>query len=514
VKGVVLIALCTAPTLVEAQEAPASPAATTLTLGEAIELALTRSFAMRTNQQDLEIARGQIDEAWGSVYPQVDLTARYVRTIETPSPFAGSDADGLFGSFAVIPWLAYNEGARQGGGMPLSLEDYFAGCADGSLPPEAGCSNDTGGGGNPFLIPNQATLTLAISQVLYSGRAFAAIDAAESFEAQQLDTLRQESLTVAADVARAYHRAQLARAQVEVLRKSSARIKETLAEITKRVEQGVLPQFQQLSMEVEAANLDSQLLQVETGAEDAVDALKLTIGLPVEESIALRTPLTAPSGPIELDSVDAAMQRAERQRADLARLQHTRKLLVAQKKLVDAENLPTVSAFANAGLQGTLPDDPDVGPFSSDYWGPSLNAGVQLTWNLFAGRATDARQRQRQAEVDKFDVQSEQARQGVRLEITRAIRAVDSARRRLEVQSRVVERAELNFRHAEVRVKEGVSTGIEVREASQQLDESRANHLQAVHDLLLAHIEYQVAIGTPPAELRGAGRSAAPSEAP
>jgi hypothetical protein len=43
-----------------------------------------------------------------------------------------------------------------------------------------------------------------------------------------------------------------------------------------------------------------------------------------------------------------------------------------------------------------------------------------------------------------------------------------------------------------------VSTQLELRSASQQLDETRFNHLQAVHDYLVAWTRYEVAVGIRP----------------
>ena len=63
-------------------------------------------------------------------------------------------------------------------------------------------------------------------------------------------------------------------------------------------------------------------------------------------------------------------------------------------------------------------------------------------------------------------------------------------------QEKNVERAELNFEYAEARLKEGVATPLEVREASNQLDQSRLGHLQAVHDYLVAQSAYETSIGS------------------
>ncbi|MEZ4432934.1 MAG: TolC family protein [bacterium] len=497
--------------------APVPQQGAPLTLAEAIEIALARSYAIRTARADLEIAEARIDEAYGSVYPRVDLSAQYTRTFYSPNPFQGSDAGDFFSSLGAIPWLVFNESTRQQGGQPLSFEDYFIACGAGDVPAEV-CPADAGvsGDDNPFLIPNQAGATITVTQILYNGKAFAGIDAAEGYREQQLDAIHHEATTAVAEVGRAYYRARLAQRQAAVTRASVERVQETLTEITRRVERGVLPQFQQLSTEVELANLQSALLRAEAGAADATDALKLTIGLPVTEPIALRTELTLPDRvPVGAD-VDAAIQRAETQRADLARLRKTRELLHKQRKLAAADYYPIVQAVGSFGLVGNIPDDPAGGPFDDTYWSPSVTAGIQLQWNLFGGFATQAAVAQQDAEIRKAETQYEQAIQGVRLEVTRALRQVDSARRQLDAQTRNVERAELNYRHAEIRVREGVSSALERREASQQLDESRLNRLQAVHDLLLAWIDYEIAIGTPPAEMQAvrAGRGPATEEAP
>jgi len=503
------------PVIAQEASSASGSAGMPLTIGEAIQLALNQSFAVRIAREDLSVARGQVEEAWGSVYPKVDFTGRYTHTFETPNVLGGDS--NIFGGFGdlfgglqaqseVVGWLAYNESARQLGGETVTLDAFLASCQSESplpgcpAPLDAGALGGGGGDDNPFLIEDQVTLTLAISQVIYSGRAFTAIQAAEVLEEQQLENIRRDSLQVVGETARAYYRAQLARQQVEVTRKSAERVRQTLSDISRRVEQGLLPEFQKLSTEVEVANLESRLVMVEAQAADALDALELTVGLPVEQETQLRTPLALPAEGVAVAPMDEALVTAERQRPDLASLAVTRKVLSTRIELTRADYVPTVSAFANIGVQGPAQAGGEL--TNPDDWGPSVNAGLQLSWSLFSGFATDAQVQQQSAELRKVEVQIEQARAGVRLELLRALRAVDSARRRLDVQDRIVGRAELNYSHAEARLEQGVSTTTELRDASQQLDESRLNRLQAIHDLLLAWIDYEVAIGTPPAELR------------
>lgn len=498
-----------------ASEAPAD-GALTLSLAEALELALTRSYAVQLARLEEQDALARIDEAWGSVYPRVDLSARYVRNLRVANPFAGSDAGSFFGGLDAIGWLAYNEAARQNGAPTLSLLDYQQRVADGRS--AAGLSNSSSD--NPFLVENQITAGLAITQTLYNGAAFAAIRGAEAYQKQVEAQVRQRQQEVARDVARAYHGALLAEARAEVTAKAVARVQETVDEVSDRVKNGVLPMFQQLSAEVELANLQTALLQVRAGADAAKDGLKLAIGLPPDQPIALRGALEI-DAPMALDglTVDLAAAEAERNRPDLETIRRTREMLAVQQELTDARYLPVLSAFANVGITGSVPDervqavqdpmDPfrftkkELGVFDGDYWFDTSNIGLSLTWNLFDGFQTTQQAERDRVAVRRIEVQQAQALAGVRAEIQGSLRALRTAQAQLANVDRNVARAELNYQHAKARVDEGVSTRLELREASSQLDQSQFNRLQAVHDYLDALVAYRIAVGRPLAGAAG-----------
>jgi len=65
----------------------------------------------------------------------------------------------------------------------------------------------------------------------------------------------------------------------------------------------------------------------------------------------------------------------------------------------------------------------------------------------------------------------------------------------MQTQEQNLSNARLNFEYAETRLREGVATPLEVREASDQLDQTQLNFLQAVHDVLVAQSTYEAAVG-------------------
>jgi outer membrane protein TolC len=506
---VVLALSALAPMAAHGQPTPAQSAAAspTLTLPEALELALVRNYGLALAQLDIDGAHTQIEQAWGSVYPRVDLSLRYTRTLRAPNPFAGSAAGGLFDGFDAIGWLAYNESARTAGGQPISLADYQQRNADGldaaGIEPAAD---------NPFLVENAVNAGINVTQTLYNGAAFAAIRGAESYQRQVESTLRAQQQEVAQQVSETYYGALLAQAQVAVLHKSVERTRDTVSEVTERVSHGVLPTFQQLSAEVELNNLQTSLIQARAREAAALDALKVIIGLPPSEPITLRDTLTVT--PFNPQPIETALQTAIASRPDLETLRRSMQLLEVQRELTEARNLPVISAFANIGLQGSVPDDrtsavPDRmvpfryskderGVFDGDYWNDSANIGLSLTWNLFDGFQTSQQIQLDQLATRRLAVRYQQALDGVRMSLQASLRDLETARELLANQDQNIARAELNDAHARARVAEGVSTQLELRQASQQLDLSQLNRLQAVHTYLNAVVRYRIAIGQPP----------------
>ncbi len=489
----------------------------TLTVDEAIQIALVSNYALQNIRLDVQNASAQVREAWGQVLPQVNASSSYTRNLKSANPFSGSAAGGLFQSFGFIDWLSYNEQARTDADPstdPLSFDEFQQRRQEGMS--NAGISL-SGEGDNPFAVPNQFTSGISIEQTLFNQAAFAAISGAERLkQINQLGADRQEQVLID-QVRQAFYQALLADEQAQVSTQSVVRTRQTMEEVSKRVVQGVTPKFERLSTEVELANLETQLVQLQNQASLAVDNLKMTLGIPVEQPVRLRGALQADDqGAFLSISAEDATEIALRRRPDIDQAQLAIDLRQIDKKLTRAQYYPSVSAFANLNYIGNVPSnrtftvsDPSDpfsfsqqtnGFFSQSYWNPSVGVGLRLSWNIFNGFQTSSQVQQRQIAVDRARIEYEQKVQNVRLEVRSALRNLQAAQQRIDSQKQNVSRAELNYQYAQARLSEGVATQLEERNASEQLDQSRLNYLQAVYDYLVARGSFETAIGVPMAD--------------
>jgi len=498
-----------------AQDAPDNEVV--LTLDEALQVALIQNLALKNAELDVQNGKAQVWEGWAELFPSVDFNSNYTRNVRQANPFAGSQAGGLFQTLGFIDWLAFNEQARtdtDAGTQPISVEEFFVRQAQGYQAAGIELSNSD----NPFAVPNVYTAGISINQKLFDGRViFGAYGASKWLGPFNEAGLSRQQQVLVRDVKSAWYAALLASEQLEVSRESVERSRQTLNEVARQVNQGTAPKFQRLSAEVEVANLETALVQSEVQELAARDNLRLLLNVPEGHQVRLRGTLASGMNSEHLSATSAdAVSQAMARRPDLEQARIGVRLEEIQVQVAKSEYLPNIDAFANFNWLGNVPDNRQVvssvngDPFTftsstrdyfdTAYWDRSVSVGLRMTWNLFNGMATHRRIQQRKIAMSKAENDVEFLHQSIRVEVEQALRNLRAAHRRLNAQEKNLERAELNFEYAETRLREGVATPLEVREASDQLDQTRLNHLQAIHDVLVAQTTYETAVGQPVAD--------------
>jgi outer membrane protein TolC len=490
-----------------------------LTLRDAVQTALEKNLDLRRAQLDLEDADAQVQEAWGNLYPSLNLNGSYTRNVVTANPFAGSDAANLIGGGGQTEWLAFNERRRLSNDQPITFPQFQQRQRD-SLA-AAGISMD--GGGNPFGVDNEFRGRLQLRQTIYSKQAFASVKGSQQFKDVRRYARDREVQQVTNDVVTAFYQALLAKERTRVLQKRVERAQETLQEVSTRVERGTVPKAQRLGADVERSNARTQLIEARNAADLARDNLKQTIGLSPERPVELDGDLEEQRDgglqqvSLETISMSNAVRQAIENRPDLKRARLNVELREIRKESSRAAFFPTVEAVANFSYSGRVPDDrsrvqttdpqdptnpfffreQDRGFFNDSFWNPSFSVGLQLNWDLFSGFQRASRVEQAEIQRRRAEIQRDQLRKAVTVEVRKALRDLEDARERIESQKANVRRAELNYDHVSERVEEGVASPLELREASDQLDQSRLNYLQAVHDYLVAQTDLETALGQP-----------------
>ena len=219
----------------------AVPAATTLTLEEAVETAVRLNPELDAARFELEQAREQVDEAWGNVFPTADLSSSYTRNLSVPVSF--------------LPAIIFDPDASPDDLIPVQ-----------------------------FGADNIWNLSIDFEQPLFNAAAFIGVGAAGRFESLQEEVLRGRLHTVVTRVRTAYYEALLRQEQGRLLENSVRRVEESLRETRALAEAGLSSEYDVLRLEVELANLRPNLRRANNAVLQAKRQLGVELRIPPGEA--------------------------------------------------------------------------------------------------------------------------------------------------------------------------------------------------------------------------------------
>ncbi len=440
-----------------------------LGLGEAVSMALSANPELGVARLAVREADERVSEAWGNVFPTVDLSTSYTRNLSVPVNF--------------LPSIFIDPDAPPDELIPIR-----------------------------FGADNIWDLSIDIEQPLFNAAAFIGVGAAGRFQALQDETFRGQAQVVVTRVREAYYRLLLDQEQVRLLENSIRRVEQSLSETRALEEAGIVSEYDVLRLEVELANLTPNLRRAEEAV--AEDRRTLAIELGVDEGTELRVrgalatmrldDVEANSadnrevlafGGVELPEADTAVARAMRGRSDLLQFELTESLRTTEMRLEQVQYLPEVSLFGAYGIASQQNGDPR---FFGDPRGYRRIAGVRVTLPVFQGFRRDARIDQRRAVVDQARLQTEYARDRARNEVRTLLAAAEESRDRASAQDLAVRQATRGYEIASAQYREGIGTQLELTDAEVALRQSEFNYAQAVHDYLVARARLDRAAGTVP----------------
>ncbi|MDE2834495.1 MAG: TolC family protein [Bacteroidota bacterium] len=488
----------------------------TVTLAEAVQVALLHNYQLQNARLNVEDARQFTRESLSIIWPQIQARSSYTRNLKTANPFAGSSAGDLFSGLGAIGWLNYNEDARTDEDpttIPITLDEFFDRQEDGLDRANIRLNTDS----NPFAVANEFLGSISITQKLFDlpnmRRLFSSDRASAFVDQTEMEAERQQQVVIG-EVRAAYYDALLAQENARVARLSVQRTRESRDEMAQRVVQGVSPKMQRLTLDIELANLKTDLVRANDQIDDAHDRLKLLLGLPMDRDLRLRGGLSvAEASPYLTLASSDALQRALVSRPDLEQMRILQRSALNEVRALSATRLPLVDLFVNMTFSGRVPDNRSFARqdeddpftytqghnsyFSDAYWQPSVNVGFQMSWTLFNGLARRARISRARIQADRMTVGIRQQEESVRQEVNSALRNLASAHEQILAQQANVSNAELNYEFSRSRHREGVTESRTLRTASRQLDNSQLNYVQAVHAFLIAQNAVEVALGVP-----------------
>lgn len=449
----------------------------TLTLDEALGMALESNPDLRLARLDLEEAEGMVSEAWSGVYPKLDFSTAYTRNI---SP-----------SVSFLPAVIFDPTAEEGELLRVQ-----------------------------FGSDNLWSANLSLEQPLFRAAALIGVGAAGRFRAFQEESVRGTEHQVVTRIRVLYYGLLLAQEQALLIERSAQRVAQSLDETRALNNAGFASDYDVLRLEVEFANLDPQLRRARNEVLRMERELALELGIPEGTAVQVVGSLAAMdievpesnapenarllefgAGDLSPDnlvaSIDELIEQAAADNSVIQQASLNADLRNTELQLERAEYLPQITLFGSYDIVAQQNGGPDFFGTPEER-GYGRNLGVRVTLPVFTGFRRGARVEQKQAALLSARIEHDLAAVRLRDEIRTLVEQVEEARFRAGSQRMAVTLAERGFEIASAQYREGLGSQMELTDAEVALRESEFNYAGAVYDYLSARAQLDRAVGEIP----------------
>jgi len=415
-----------------------------LSLREAVQLALRENKAIAANGAAALAATSRVDEARSGRLPKLNYSESVVRSNNPVFVFSSLLTQHQFG-----------------------IENFNIGSLN-----------------RPGALDNFQSV-LSVDQPIYdAGQTRHAVRSADLSRQMTVEEQRRTRMQVISGVVRTYYGAVLA---AESLKTAEQALRSAEADL-RRAESvraaGMSTDVDVLSIRVHLAAVTEQRIQRAADLDVAQSALNDALGLPLDT----RHTLTSALNPLDLPELQlASLERDASSARPEARATH-----------LEAELAKTQADSARSAL---LPQVGFHAAFEADRQqfvekgGANWLASIGLRWNLFNGNGDRARVEESKHFLEQVHADEQRVDSAVRLEVRRAWADLRAAEERIEVAKAAVAEAEESLRITQNRYEAGMSNVTDLLRNETAVLESRTRYLAAVHDQRIAATMLELAAG-------------------
>ncbi|MEM6294860.1 MAG: TolC family protein [Myxococcota bacterium] len=427
------------------------PGATTLTLEEAIALAMKQRPRLKSVKHDVTALQTQVDQAKSVYYPQIAGSAQYVRATE----------NGNTVSFHSVSGLSRVGGSRREGVRGL---DSF----------------------------NNVLVGVALQQQIYDfgrtkgavGERKAAVMAAEHVRIQA-----EQQITF--EVARAYYDVLAAREAVDVARDVYATTQNILELANASQGAGLKPVSEGTRAQANVATAEVRLVRAEGALEAAQARFAGALGNAMGNYEPARVDVAPASVPGEKQAIATALGK----RPELAILDANRKQLDASMQGTRGQQMPRIDALAGVHARGQLMPRPADEPTFADL---NMNIGIVVSVPIFQGLRVRKQKEELQARIASVMETKGEVSQAVVVEVRQALANVRAADKAVVAAKTGVNAAEVTLTTLAARYSEGLARLVELTDAQSTYVAARLQLVDANFDRLIARAALKMAMGEAP----------------
>ena len=327
-----------------------------------------------------------------------------------------------------------------------------------------------------------------LKQVIFDGQVFVGLQARQAsldFYNKRTE-ITEQMLRV--NIYKVYYQLLLSHTQVEQIDANIARQKELVHNSTEMFKNGFSEKLDVDKADVQLANLETDKINIDYNIANGYLGLKVLLGMPVKDSLALTDTLT-------YEMIRDAALGDDYKYTD----RHEYQLLEINKRLNEYDikrykqmYIPTANLTVNYS-QNQYSTKFDLGKRNS--WFPSSYIGVNVNIPIFDGFYKDANIRQAKFKLeqtnnnmDSLKIRIDNDVKQSQLRFTAALASLDYQKKNMDLAASVYDQTRKKY-------EQGLGSNTEITSALTDLKSAQANYFNALYNAVVAKVDYQNSIG-------------------
>lgn len=437
-----------------------------MSLDEATKYALENTNATKISLLNIKDADLAITQGKAQLLPQITASSSYNFFLLTPKSVLPD-----FVSPAVYGVLN-QEGIKDGNGNVIKAHAAGAGT-------EAS-----------FVLKNQFALGATVSQLLYSASYKVGLKAIDVTRQLALDQLSSKNAEIRNQVVDAYLPALIITEAAKTLDKNITNLESSLKDAKATYKAGFIEQLDVDRLDLSLGNLKTDRENLDRQKVQVVNALKLTIGYPIEKNLEPTDDINSLMPHATDSELNGAIDFKNRAEYNVFSTQE--KLAMLQIDLNRSAYKPTVAGYVS------FTENLNSNNYFTQtvYNQPQSVLGLTANVTLWDGYATRSKIERASLALKQLQYGKSDLERAITLQVINARVGYTNAQRRLDNQQKSLTLAERIYDTTQKKYKNGIGSSLEVATAERDLYAAQQNVRQAQSDIITAYKSIQKALGT------------------
>lgn len=454
-----------------AQEADSTQTATVITLEDALKIALSENASVRVADKEIERAGYAKKGTYASLFPQIDLTASFMRTIKKQVMYMDMDMSKIMGGGSSSDSGTTDSGATDSGSSSTETPSFPT------------------GGGIEVGRWNTYNAGVSASMPLVNAQLWKSLKISGKSVELAVEKARSSRLEMVTQVKQSYYAALLAKEALNVYKDVYANAVENFKQTEMRYNAQKASELEYTRAKSTVASAIPNVYNAESSVVLSLWQLKAVMGVELDQNIDVAGSLEDYAGEMALGSG-----------TDIMNLDHNstmRQLAIQADQLAETVKLQQYAYIPSLALTFSYSLNAMTNDFKfSDYkWTPYSYVGLSLNIPIFSGgkRLNDVRQAKVQA--SELAIQVNDTERQLKIAIRQYLNTMETQMKSCAAAKEAVETAQKAYDIATQSYNVGRSTITELNDAQLALTQAKLGESQSIYSYMVAKSSLEQILG-------------------